>query len=122
MIAGAVASSGGARFSVHLRVLSLPRPGVAHRTIYRVNRSELRDLGELFSLSQPSFHFATEGRGGLDRATSDAPLTGEATLGGQTSSARMTALRPFGGLCLTSLSTSRLTHPFPNYNCVLTNF
>lgn len=119
MTVGAVASSGGADFSGSWIELISPRPGEAHRTFYRVNsRSDVdgADLGEPFSLGQPSFHFASRGRY-LRGATADAPLTGEATSGGQTCEARMTVPRPFGELCLAATSiatTSTLPDLFPH--------
>lgn len=112
--AGAGASSGGAS---SLRDLRFPRPGEAHRTVYRVNRSVLR-RPRIAVLAKPApFPFGLEASS--KAAVLEAPLTGEATSGGQTSEVRMTVPRPFGKLCLIS-TTIRLPHPFPSYTYVLT--
>jgi hypothetical protein len=91
--AGAGASSGGDSLS---GVLRFPRPGEAHRTVYRADPDVSGDLGEPFSLDQHPFASARSCRA----AVLNAHLKGEATSGGQTSDARMTEPRPFGALCL----------------------
>ncbi len=98
--AGAVASRGGPSDLSYLRYLRLPRPGEAHRTFYRVSRSRsTTKTSESRSRSTSSLLPRPAGIA-LWGALLKAPLTGEATSGGQTSEARMTVPRPFGKLCL----------------------
>lgn len=119
-VAGARASRGGDRLLCFFRDLCKPRPGEAHRTFYRMNRSFLRGFGELSSLGLSSFCFGLEEHSLLSKAaTTNAPLTGEATSGGQASEVRMTVPRPFGKLCLSLTSTSTLPNICPDNTSLL---